>query len=190
MSYITKHLESLMTKSDKVQDSQTTSSKYYTIGGTLVRVGDHFSTKNKSNKRSPDIDIVNPINASTIYIVQVKEGPNLMYFSLKDLKKFIENYRLVKSISNKGKVVELNKVARQQKLAKTEKTIGWNAKSKYLSDNFSKYPLLTKGAKKYMLRTNGSFSGEQMLEKLNALDAQGLFLKSGTEFTVFFGENW
>lgn len=189
MSYITKHLESLMTKSDKVQDSQTTSSKYYTIGGILVRVGDHFSTKLKSNKRSPDIDIVNPINASTMYIVQVKEGLNLMYFSLKDLKKFIENYRLIRNISSKQEIAKSNKADREQKLAKVLKT-GWNAKSKYLSDNFSKYPLLTKGAKKCMLRTNGNYSGEEMLEKLKALEVQELFLKRGVEFTVFFEENW
>lgn len=32
MSYISKYLESLMTKKDAIYDSQTTNSKYYTIG--------------------------------------------------------------------------------------------------------------------------------------------------------------
>ena len=36
MSYISKYLESLMTKKDAICDSQTTNSKYYTIGKAKI----------------------------------------------------------------------------------------------------------------------------------------------------------
>lgn len=42
MSYISKYLESLMTKKDAICDSQTTNSKYYTIGKAKIGLSDHF----------------------------------------------------------------------------------------------------------------------------------------------------
>lgn len=42
MSRLTKYLESLMTKSDSVKDSQTAHSSYYRIQGLKIGVSDHF----------------------------------------------------------------------------------------------------------------------------------------------------
>lgn len=42
MSYISKYLESLMTKKDKVTNAQTTNSVYYNIGKLKIGISDHF----------------------------------------------------------------------------------------------------------------------------------------------------
>lgn len=42
MSRLTKYLESLMTKSDSVKDSQTTHSSYYRIQGLEIGVSDQL----------------------------------------------------------------------------------------------------------------------------------------------------
>ena len=47
MSYISKYLESLMTKKDAICDSQTTNSKYYTIGKAKIGLSDHFPEASK-----------------------------------------------------------------------------------------------------------------------------------------------
>lgn len=95
MSYITKYLESLLRKKDSIHQAQTTNSTYYTIGNTIISVSDHFS-----NKVSSDIRIVQPLNSRTLYLVQIKEGANILQFSLKELKGFIQNYLFINQIKN------------------------------------------------------------------------------------------
>ena len=95
MSYITKYLESLLRKKDSIHQAQTTNSIYYTIGNTIISVSDHFS-----NKVSSDIRIVQPLNSRTLYLVQIKEGANILQFSLKELKGFIQNYLFINQIKN------------------------------------------------------------------------------------------
>ena len=107
MSRLTKYLESLMSKKDSLKQAETTSSIYYFIDGVQIRVSDHFSTNLAS-----DISIINPLNQSTTYLVQVKEGPQILQFSLKDLKVFISNYCYVRKIAVLNKEV---KVARQNR---------------------------------------------------------------------------
>lgn len=95
MSRLTKYLESLMTKSDSVKDSQTTHSSYYRIQGLKIGVSDHFP---EASNISCHIRIVNPLNAKTVYLVQVKEGPQILTFNLAGVKTFISNYLYVKKI--------------------------------------------------------------------------------------------
>lgn len=96
-----------MSKKDSLKQSETTSSIYYFIDGVQIRVSDHFSTNLAS-----DISIINPLNQSTTYLVQVKEGPQILQFSLKDLKVFISNYCYVRKIAALNKEV---KVAQQNR---------------------------------------------------------------------------
>lgn len=100
MSYITKYLESLLRKKDSIRQAQTTNSTYYTIGNTIISVSDHFSSKNTS-----DVRIVQPLNSRTLYLVQIKEGANVLQFSLKELKSFIQNYLFINQI--KGNAVKV-----------------------------------------------------------------------------------
>ena len=79
MSRLTKYLESLMTKSDSVKDSQTTHSSYYRIQGLEIGVSDHFP---EASNISCHIRIVNLLNAKTVYLVQVKEGPQILTLRL------------------------------------------------------------------------------------------------------------
>ena len=104
MSRLTKYLESLMSKKDSCKEAKTTSSIYYSIDGVKIRVSDHF-TIDYSN----DISIINPLNESTTYLVQIKEGPQVLQFSLKDLKVFISNYCYIKKISSLKKEVKVAK---------------------------------------------------------------------------------
>lgn len=108
MSRLTKYLESLMSKKDSLKQAETTSSIYYIIDGVKIRVSDHFSTNLAS-----DISIINPLNQGTTYLVQVKEGPQILQFSLKDLKVFISNYCYVRKIAALNKEV---KVAQQNRV--------------------------------------------------------------------------
>lgn len=101
MSRLTKYLESLMGKKDSLKQAETTSSVYYFIDGVQIRVSDHFSTNLAS-----DISIINPLNQSTTYLVQVKEGPQILQFSLKDLKVFISNYCYVRKIASLNREVK------------------------------------------------------------------------------------
>lgn len=100
MSYITKYLDSLLKKKDSVHQALTTNSVYYTIGTTLISVSDHFS-----NKENIDIRIVQPLNGRTVYLVQIKEGANILQFSLKELKEFIKSYLFINQIKFNNSLV-------------------------------------------------------------------------------------
>ena len=114
MSYISKYLESLMTKKDAICDSQTTNSKYYTIGKAKIGLSDHFP---EASKITCDVRIVNPLNAKTVYLVQVKEGPQILTFNLAGVKTFISNYLYIKEIKNLN-----NEVKKNNAKAKVKKT--------------------------------------------------------------------
>lgn len=102
-----------MSKKDSYKEARTTSSIYYFIDGIKIRVSDHFPMN-----RSSDINIINPLNQGTTYLVQVKEGPQVLQFTLKDLKVFISNYSYVKKIASLNKEV---KVAKQEFKQEEEK---------------------------------------------------------------------
>lgn len=108
-----------MSKKDSSKQAETTSSIYYFIDGVQIRVSDHFSTNLAS-----DISIINPLNQSTTYLVQVKEGPQILQFSLKDLKVFISNYcyvRKIAALNKEVKVAQQNRATSLKVQAKQEK---------------------------------------------------------------------
>lgn len=118
MSYISKYLESLMTKKDAICDSQTTNSKYYTIGKAKIGLSDHFP---EASKITCDVRIVNPLNAKTVYLVQVKEGPQILTFNLAGVKTFISNYLYIKEIKSLNKEVKRN-ISNNKSTKKATKT--------------------------------------------------------------------
>lgn len=119
MSYISKYLESLMTKKDKVTNSQTTNSVYYNIGKLKIGISDHFP---EAAKITCDIRIVNPLNAKTVYLVQVKEGPQILTFNLAGLKTFISNYLYIREIKELKKEV-ISNVAKANKVVKAQNAV-------------------------------------------------------------------
>lgn len=75
--------------------SNTTSSVYYIVNGLKIRLADHFTT----NQKGSDLQIICPINNSSVYTVVIKEGLQVLGFSnLKDLKYFIETYSYINRI--------------------------------------------------------------------------------------------
>lgn len=168
MSYISKYLESLMTKKDAISDSQTTNSKYYTIGKAKIGLSDHFP---EASRITCDIRIVNPLNAKTVYLVQVKEGPQILTFNLAGVKTFISNYLYIKEIKNLNKKVKENNAKGKKKTACTcnkrnqkEWTIFWAEVSKNIS-NYSK--IMSANKKKLVYLKFGGQSVEVVIEKLN-----------------------
>lgn len=107
MSYISKYVS----KKDKLKNSVTTKSAYYTIGNTVIRISDHFSV----NLGGWNIDIVNPLNAKTVYLVKVKEGPQILTFNLAGVKTFISNYLYIREIKALNKEVQTNNKKKVEK---------------------------------------------------------------------------
>lgn len=177
MSYISKYLESLMTKKDAICDSQTTNSKYYTIGKAKIDLSDHFP---EASKITCDVRIVNPLNAKTVYLVQVKEGPQILTFNLAGVKTFISNYLYIKEIKNLNNEVKKNNAKAKVKKTASKKvnranctcnkrnqnewTVFWGEVSK----NIPKYSKIMSVKKKNLVYLKfGGQSVEVVTEKLN-----------------------
>ena len=94
-----------MSKSDSVHIA-TTNSQYYKIGDLKIGISDHFP---EASNISCHIRIVNPLNAKTVYLVQVKEGPQILTFNFAGVKTFISNYMYVKQIQKLNYEVKVNK---------------------------------------------------------------------------------
>lgn len=108
MSRLTSYLESLMHKKDWLKQSATTASAYYYIGGLKIRVSDHPVGASKS-----DISIINPLNMRTSYLVQIKEGPEILQFSFRELKEFITHYIYISKIKkNHNKVIAMKALSK------------------------------------------------------------------------------
>lgn len=68
-----------MSKSDSVHIA-TTNSQYYKIGDLKIGISDHFPEASNISCH------VNPLNAKTVYLVQVKEGPKFLRLILQELR--------------------------------------------------------------------------------------------------------
>lgn len=110
MSRLTKFIESLQ-KDVKIKESKTTASQYFEVGSVKIRVSDHFSDSSDCA-----IQIVNPINSKTLYLVSIKEGKQLLSFDFSNVKTFIQNYLWISNIKKSNKDV-------QKEVAKAKKAI-------------------------------------------------------------------
>ena len=200
MSYISKYLESLMTKKDAICDSQTTNSKYYTIGKAKIGLSDHFP---EASKITCDVRIVNPLNAKTVYLVQVKEGPQILTFNLAGVKTFISNYLYIKEIKNLNNEVKKNNAKAKVKKTASKKvnranctcnkrnqnewTVFWGEVSK----NIPKYSKIMSVKKKNLAYLKfGGQSVEVVTEKLNeAIKAGVLYERSPAVDLKTYWEN-
>ena len=111
MSRLTKFIESLQ-KDVKIKESKTTASQYFELDSVKIRVSDHFSEDGGSA-----IQIVNPINCKTLYLVSIKEGKQVLSFNFSEVKTFIQNYLWISSIKKSHKDVqkEIVKVKKEAK---------------------------------------------------------------------------
>lgn len=110
MSRLTKFIESLQ-KDVKIKKSKTTASQYFEVGSVKIRVSDHFN-----DSSGCAIQIVNPINSKTLYLVSIKEGKQLLSFDFASVKTFIQNYLWISNIKKSNKDV-------QKEVAKVKATI-------------------------------------------------------------------
>lgn len=107
-----------MSKSDSVHIA-TTNSQYYKIGDLKIGVSDHFP---EASNISCHIRIVNPLNAKTVYLVQVKEGPQILTFNFAGVKTFISNYIYVKQIQKLNSEVKANRTTVKNKKKEADLT--------------------------------------------------------------------
>lgn len=198
MSYISKYLESLMTKKDAICDSQTTNSRYYTIGKAKIGLSDHFP---EASKITCDVRIVNPLNAKTVYLVQVKEGPQILTFNLAGVKTFISNYLYIKEIKNLNKEVKKNNAKVNKKISrKVDRTnctcnkkshVEWTIFWGEISKNIPSYSKIMSTNKKALVYLKfGGQSVKTVTEKLNeAIRAGVLYAGSSTTDLKTYWEN-
>lgn len=193
MSYISKYLESLMTKKDTICDSRTTNSKYYTIGKAKVGLSDHFP---EASKITCDIRIVNPLNAKTVYLVQVKEGPQILTFNLAGVKTFISNYLYIKEIKNLNKEVKRNNANNKstKKATKTSSvkyTCNYNDRTEWTAfwtevcKNVRGYSKIMNPKKRMEVYSKfGGQSVEVVTEKLNEAIKAGILYKGSSSLDL------
>ena len=136
MSRLTKFIESLQ-KDVKIKESKTTASQYFEVGSVKIRVSDHFSDSSDCA-----IQIVNPINSKTLYLVSIKEGKQLLSFDFASVKTFIQNYLWISNIkkSNSDVKKEVRKAVKQSKVITDDMDSGAYRLANYckLSPNISK----------------------------------------------------
>ena len=120
MSRLTKFIESLQ-KDVKIKESKTTASQYFELDSVKIRVSDHFSEDGGSA-----IQIVNPINCKTLYLVSIKEGKQVLSFNFSEVKTFIQNYLWISSIKKSHKDVqkEIVKVKKEQTIVTDDMNSG------------------------------------------------------------------
>lgn len=189
-----------MTKKDAICDSQTTNSKYYTIGKAKIGLSDHFP---EASKITCDIRIVNPLNAKTVYLVQVKEGPQILTFNLAGVKTFISNYLYIKEIKNLNEEVKKNNAKAKVKKTASKKVsranCTWNKRNQNewtvfwgeVSKNIPKYSKIMSVKKKNLVYLKfGGQSVEVVTEKLNeAIKAGVLYERSPAVDLKTYWEN-
>lgn len=189
MSYISKYVESLMSKTDKKQSALTTKSLYYEIGNVIIRISDHFA----SPSQKPDIDIVNPLNAKTLYLVQVKDGPQLLQFKLAELKAFIKNFLYIQQIKSLNAEVQTNKKVVSKKLQENKakaqlpsmmnKVLPWSQFVPILTAAFPDFKHF-KNKRRAMLRNRFvNYTVAQAVKELELAKEAG-FTKNGVSYSA------
>lgn len=154
MRQVTKWLQSL--NPEDFRESGSTSSVYYIIEGMKIRLADHFTL----NQKNCDLQIICPINDSSIYLVIIKEGLQVLgYKTLKGLENFILQYSLIfriKKTSEEMKVEKLSNPIPEEDPVKeaivNNKTRtsadNWGKLCEYLSKDCPKWKILTTAQKK------------------------------------------
>lgn len=156
MRQITKWLNSL--NPEDYTESNTTSSVYYIIEGLKIRLADHFTP----HPKNCDLQIICPINDTSIYIVTIKEGLQVLsYKSLTKLQEFINDYALIFRIRKTSEEMKLNQIdSKQDQITEdpvkdhivngTARTVGdnWGKLCEYLTKDCPKFKDFSSGQKK------------------------------------------
>lgn len=87
----------LFKQSEGVAESNTTYSRYFTIGRLKIRLSDHFSIDSDS-----DFQIIIPINGGSKYTVFFKGNTKLVIWTAKQIKEFMPAYILQAEMMHKS----------------------------------------------------------------------------------------
>lgn len=82
-------------KANDISHSNSTMSRYFTIGKLTVRLSDHYSNSSKE-----DIQVIYPIHGGYNYTVFIKGSSKILIYNSKEIKNFIEHYCVIKELTS------------------------------------------------------------------------------------------
>lgn len=178
MQKVVKWLQSL--SSNDFSKSNTTSSVYYIVNGLQIRLADHITY----HPKDCDIQILLPINKTSIYVVSIKEGLQILGFnSVEELASFINSYALINKIKKTSEelrdIKTLDKRTSKDLIVNGKKRtnpVNWSKICEYLYKDCPKFKSLPKGFKqvcKELFATKKPY--EECLQLINtAINSQNL----------------
>ena len=180
MNKVTKWLQSLTP--DDFSKSNTTSSVYYLINGLQIRLADHITY----HPKECDVQILLPINKTSMYVVSIKEGLQILGFSsIEELSSFITNYALTNKIKKTSEELRETKSLKPDRNTvkdlivngrKRTSPVNWSKLCEYLYIDCPKFKKLPKGFKqvcKELFATKKSY--EECLQLITtAVNSQNL----------------
>lgn len=137
MFRVSQWLESL--NPDEFTKSNTTSSVYYLIKGLRIRVADHISYKQKEC----DLQILIPINNTSMFVVCIKDGLQILGFStISDMANYINSYALT------NKIRKTSAILKDKKKTKIEfDDVSWSRICDWLYEECPEFKALSKKSK-------------------------------------------
>lgn len=82
-------------KANDISHSNSTMSRYFTIGKLTVRLSDHYSVNSKE-----DMQIIYPVHGGYNYTIFIKGSPKILIYNSKEIKDFIEHYCIIKELTS------------------------------------------------------------------------------------------
>lgn len=82
-------------KANDISHSNSTMSRYFTIGKLTVRLSDHYSINSEE-----DIQIIYPVHDCYYYAVFIKGSTKNLIYNSKEVKEFVEHYCVIKELTS------------------------------------------------------------------------------------------
>lgn len=82
-------------KANDISHSNSTMSRYFTIGKLSVRLSDHYSVNSEE-----DIQIIYPVHGCYNYTVFIKNSTKILIYNSKEIENFIEHYCVIKELTS------------------------------------------------------------------------------------------
>ena len=82
-------------KANDISHSNSTMSRYFTIGKLTIRLSDHYSINSDE-----DIQIIYPVHGCYNYTVFIKNSTKILIYNSKEIENFIEHYCVIKELTS------------------------------------------------------------------------------------------
>lgn len=85
----------LLDEAKAITCSESTVSKYIALGNLIIRLSDHYATKQETEV---DLQIIYSVNKCDIYTVFIKGNTKILHYNCKEIKEFIRSYSIIKEL--------------------------------------------------------------------------------------------